>query len=84
MPLLVGKVQFGRPLNKNIPLYKAELRIRKVFTMLQMENMKIMDQGRYIIALFLKNIHTHIENAAMPIFQNQIILLPLMLLGWNK
>ena len=32
-----------------------------------MENMKIMDQGRYIIALFLKNVHhTHIENAYFP------------------
>ena len=35
-------------------------------SLLQMGNMKIMDRGRYIIRLFLKNVRTHTDNAYFP------------------
>ena len=37
-----------------------------------MGNMKIMDQGRYIIPLFLKNIYAHLENVYFPNPDNPI------------
>lgn len=38
-PLLIGKVAFGRPKNQFIPLYKAKLMMRGVYTILEMEKM---------------------------------------------
>lgn len=38
-PMLVGKVQFRRASNRYVPLYKAELLVREVFMMNEMENM---------------------------------------------
>ena len=38
-PMMVGKVAFGRPSNKLIPLYKAELISRGVYSMNEMNNL---------------------------------------------